>query len=66
VLSTPEQGARASVAAVLASARDVRNGECLDARGRPIRTSPRSRDDAAAERLWHLSEELTGARWDDR
>jgi hypothetical protein len=35
-------------------------GVCVDRRGRRLVTSRRSRDAAAAERLWRVSEALTG------
>ena len=60
VLSTPERGARAAVYA--ASAPDLASvtGRCFDRRGREIRTSRRSRTPAMRERVWQLSERLTG------
>jgi NAD(P)-dependent dehydrogenase (short-subunit alcohol dehydrogenase family) len=55
----PEEGARTSV--YLASSPDVDgvSGQYF-VRSRPVRSSPQSHDRAAAERLWRLSEELTG------
>jgi NAD(P)-dependent dehydrogenase (short-subunit alcohol dehydrogenase family) len=60
VLLSPEAGAKASVYA--ASAPEVRGatGRCFDRRGREVRTSRRSYEAAARERLWRVSEELTG------
>ena len=60
VLLSPEAGAKASVYA--ASAPEVRGvtGRCFDRRGREVRTSRRSYDVVARERLWRVSEELTG------
>jgi len=60
VLLSPEAGAQASVYA--ASTPEVRGvtGRCFDRRGREVRTSRRSYDAAARERLWRVSEELTG------
>jgi len=59
---TPEQGARTSIH--LAGSPEVEgvNGryfhEC-----REVRSSEASRDEAAAARLWQISEDLTGLRW---
>ena len=60
VLLSPEAGAQASVYA--ASTPEVRGvtGRCFDRRGREVRTSRRSYEAAARERLWRVSEELTG------
>jgi NAD(P)-dependent dehydrogenase (short-subunit alcohol dehydrogenase family) len=66
VLLTPEEGARASVhAASNPELRDV-TGQCFDRRGRPVRTSRRSRDAAVGEQLWRVSEELAGSRAAER
>jgi NAD(P)-dependent dehydrogenase (short-subunit alcohol dehydrogenase family) len=56
---TPEEGARTSIH--LASSPDVEGvtGQYF-VKSRPARSSGRSHDRAAAERLWRLSEELTG------
>ena len=64
VLLTPEQGAAASIYA--ASARELAGvtGQCFDRRGRRVRTSRRSYDVAARERLWRESEALTGVATD--
>jgi NAD(P)-dependent dehydrogenase (short-subunit alcohol dehydrogenase family) len=61
VLITPDEGACAAVYA--ASAPELRHvtGQCFDRKGRPVRTSRRSRDRATRERLWRMSAELTGA-----
>jgi retinol dehydrogenase-12 len=55
----PEEGARTSV--YLASSPDVEgvSGQYF-VKSRPARSSPQSHDRAAAERLWRVSEELTG------
>jgi NAD(P)-dependent dehydrogenase (short-subunit alcohol dehydrogenase family) len=58
VLLAPEAGARASVYAAAAPELAGITGQCFDGRGRRIRTSRRSRDAAARERLWRASEEL--------
>ena len=65
VLLTPDEGARASVHA--ASSPELREvtGACFDRYGRRVRTSRRSYDVAAAERLWRVSEELAAARVDE-
>jgi NAD(P)-dependent dehydrogenase (short-subunit alcohol dehydrogenase family) len=60
VLLTPAEGARASVLAAAAPELAGVTGVCLDRRGRRVRTSRRSRDAAARERLWRASEALTG------
>ena len=59
VLLTPEEGARAAVHAAAAPELAGVTGACLDRRGRRVRTSRRSHDAAARERLWRASEELT-------
>jgi hypothetical protein len=61
VLLTPEQGARASILAAAAPGLAGETGFCLDRRGRRVRTSRRSYDRAARERLWQASAALTGA-----
>jgi NAD(P)-dependent dehydrogenase (short-subunit alcohol dehydrogenase family) len=55
----PEEGARTSV--YLASSPEVEgvSGRYF-VKSRPARSSPQSHDRAAAERLWRLSEEMTG------
>ena len=60
VLSTPERGARAAVHAASAPELAAITGRCLDRRGRMVRTSRQSRNPAIRERLWMLSEQLTG------
>jgi NAD(P)-dependent dehydrogenase (short-subunit alcohol dehydrogenase family) len=60
VLSTPERGARAAVFAASAPELASVTGRCFDRRGRVITTSRRSRTPAMRERLWALSERLTG------
>ena len=64
VLSTPERGARAAVYAASAPELATVTGRCFDQRGRIITTSRRSRTPAMRERLWALSERLTGVRFD--
>lgn len=56
---TPEQGAQTSV--YLASSPDVAGvtGKYWD-KSKPVRSSPASYDNAAAERLWQVSEQMTG------
>jgi NAD(P)-dependent dehydrogenase (short-subunit alcohol dehydrogenase family) len=56
---SPEQGARTIV--YLASSPDVTgvSGRYL-AQEKPVDSSPASHDEAAARRLWQISEELTG------
>ena len=62
LLSSPDQGARTSL--YLASSQEVagRSGEYY-IRSRPVRPSDQALDDAAAERLWRASAELTGTDW---
>ncbi|HET7459196.1 MAG TPA: SDR family NAD(P)-dependent oxidoreductase, partial [Gemmatimonadaceae bacterium] len=59
VLLTPEEGAAAAVRAASAPELAGVTGQCFDRHGRPVRTSGRSYDVAARERLWRVSEELT-------
>lgn len=56
---TPEQGAQTSV--YLASSPEVAGvtGKYFD-KSKPVRSSSASYDNAAAERLWRVSEEMTG------
>jgi NAD(P)-dependent dehydrogenase (short-subunit alcohol dehydrogenase family) len=63
VLSTPERGARAAVHAASAPELATITGRCLDRRGRFVTTSRRSRTPAMRERLWELSERMTGVRF---
>ena len=60
VLSTPEKGARAAVYAASALEIATVTGRCFDRYGRAINTSRQSRNPATRERLWALSEQLTG------
>jgi NAD(P)-dependent dehydrogenase (short-subunit alcohol dehydrogenase family) len=60
VLLTPQEGARASVYAATAPELAGVTGQCFDRHGQRVRTSRRSYDVAARERLWRVSEELTG------
>jgi NAD(P)-dependent dehydrogenase (short-subunit alcohol dehydrogenase family) len=66
VLSTPERGARAAVHAASAPELASVTGRCLDRRGRFVTTSRRSRTPAMRERLWELSERMTGVRFGAR
>jgi len=61
-LADPETGARAVLLAAASPTLEGITGECIDRRGRIVRTSRRSRDAGAAERLWRVSEELTRTR----
>ena len=56
---SPEQGARTSI--YLASSPEVEgvSGRYF-VKEKPVVSSPQSRDQAAAERLWRLSVEMTG------
>jgi NAD(P)-dependent dehydrogenase (short-subunit alcohol dehydrogenase family) len=56
---TPEQGARTSI--YLASSREVEGvtGQYF-VKEKPVRSSTRSHDRAVAQRLWQVSEEMTG------
>ena len=63
VLSTPERGARAAVHAASAPELAGVTGRCFDRRGRVVITSRRSRTPAMRERLWAMSERLTGVRF---
>jgi NAD(P)-dependent dehydrogenase (short-subunit alcohol dehydrogenase family) len=60
VFRTPEQGARGSVLAASSPELLGVTGRCFRD-GREVRTSRRSYDVAAGERLWRLSVEMTGA-----
>ncbi|HEY3343731.1 MAG TPA: SDR family oxidoreductase [Anaerolineaceae bacterium] len=61
---TPEQGAQTTI--YLASSPEVEgvSGKYFD-RCQPVRSSPASYDEAAQERLWQISEELTRERLKD-
>ncbi|PYP77096.1 MAG: hypothetical protein DMD35_16345 [Gemmatimonadetes bacterium] len=61
VLASPTAGARAAVHAASAPEIATVTGKCFDRYGREVRTSRQSRDPATRERLWTLSEQLTGA-----
>jgi hypothetical protein len=65
VLSTPERGARAAVFAASAPELASVTGRCIDRRGRIIRTSLQSRNPDTRARLWEISEQLTGVRYDE-
>ena len=58
---SPDEGAKTSI--YLASSPDV---EAISGRyfvkAKPVPSSPQSRDVAAAERLWKLSEEMTSSK----
>jgi NAD(P)-dependent dehydrogenase (short-subunit alcohol dehydrogenase family) len=58
---TPEQGARTSVYLATDSAAAAHNGEYF-IKCKPVRPRPWAEDDAAAERLWSLSETLLRER----
>ncbi|HEU4723232.1 MAG TPA: SDR family oxidoreductase [Gemmatimonadaceae bacterium] len=64
VLASPTAGARAAVHA--ASAPEVARvtGKCFDRYGHEVRTSRQSRNPKTRERLWRVSEQLTGATFD--
>jgi NAD(P)-dependent dehydrogenase (short-subunit alcohol dehydrogenase family) len=62
VLSTPDKGARAAVHAASAAELTTVTGQCFDRFGRRIRTSRQSRNERTREKLWKLSEEMTGVR----
>jgi NAD(P)-dependent dehydrogenase (short-subunit alcohol dehydrogenase family) len=66
VLSTPEKGARAAVYAASAPELATVTGKCFDRYGHTIRTSFQSRNPTTRERLWALSEQLTGVQFLDR
>ncbi|MGQ0646919.1 MAG: SDR family NAD(P)-dependent oxidoreductase [Gemmatimonadaceae bacterium] len=60
VLLAPEAGAAASLYAATAPELRGVTGQCIDRRGRRVRTSGRSHDRATRERLWRLSEGMVG------
>jgi NAD(P)-dependent dehydrogenase (short-subunit alcohol dehydrogenase family) len=62
-LLTPEAGAQASIFAACAPEAATRSGVCYDRRGRVVRTSRASYDRDARERLWTISERLTGVQF---
>jgi NAD(P)-dependent dehydrogenase (short-subunit alcohol dehydrogenase family) len=64
VLSTPERGAHAAVFAASAPELASVTGRCIDRRGRTIRTSLQSRNPETRSRLWDISEQLTGVRYE--
>jgi retinol dehydrogenase 12 len=60
-MRTPEQGAATAVYLAADPAAAAFTGEYfIDSR--PVTPSPQARDDAAARRLWELSEEMVGLR----
>jgi NAD(P)-dependent dehydrogenase (short-subunit alcohol dehydrogenase family) len=61
---TSEEGARAVVHLASAPAVEGVSGRYFDGL-REARSSPLSRDEAAAAALWRASEDLTRVRWDD-
>ena len=63
VLATPEKGARAAVYAASAPELATVTGKCFDRYGRAINTSRQSRNPVTRERLWALSEKLTGVQF---
>jgi NAD(P)-dependent dehydrogenase (short-subunit alcohol dehydrogenase family) len=64
VLSTPNAGARAAVHAASAPEIARVTGRCFDRYGHEVRTSRQSRNAHTRERLWRISEQLTGATFD--
>ncbi|OBG92441.1 retinol dehydrogenase [Mycobacterium sp. E136] len=68
IAQSPSDGARSTVQAVTT---DLPNGTYLSPRGlmhqwgrpRPTKLKAKAVDDDSARRLWELSEELTGCRW---
>jgi hypothetical protein len=60
IFLTPREAARAVVRAATAPAKGV-TGMCFARDGRLVRSSRRSYDDEARERLWKLSVEVTRA-----
>jgi NAD(P)-dependent dehydrogenase (short-subunit alcohol dehydrogenase family) len=56
---TPEQGARTSIYLASSPVVDGVSGRYF-VKEQPAASSPQSRDEAAAKRLWQLSEQLTG------
>lgn len=61
-LLSPEQAAAGVVRLAAAPELARVTGRSFDRRGRPVRTSARSRDRAAADRLWTLTEALVDSR----
>jgi retinol dehydrogenase 12 len=61
VLASPSAGARAAVHAASAPEIARITGKCFDRYGHEVRTSRQSRNPQSRERLWKLSEKLTGA-----
>ena len=66
VLSTPNAGARAAVHAASAPEIASLTGRCFDRYGKPVRTSFQSHNPRTRERLWLVSEELTGVKFETR
>jgi len=66
IFLSPEQGARASLYAASSPQVEGASGRCYDRRGRSVRTSRRSYDVAARERLWRVSADLTHLAADQR
>jgi NAD(P)-dependent dehydrogenase (short-subunit alcohol dehydrogenase family) len=64
VLATPDKGARAAVFAASAPELAKVTGQCFDRYGRIVDTSRQSHNAQTRDRLWTLSEQLTGARFD--
>ena len=64
VLSSPNAGARAAVHAASAPEIATVTGRCFDRYGKPVRTSFQSRNPRTRERLWTVSEALTGVKFD--
>ena len=63
VLASPNAGARAAVHAASAPEIASVTGRCFDRYGHTVRTSFQSRNPQTRERLWRVSEELTGVHF---
>src|SRR3954471_22988715 len=66
ILASPTAGARAAVHAASAPEIGTLTGKCFDRYGREVRTSRQSRNPKTRERLWTLSEQLTGVPFTTR
>ena len=64
ILASPTAGARAAVHAASAPEIARVTGKCFDRYGHEVRTSRVSRNPQTRERLWRVSEQLTGAPFD--
>ena len=63
VLASPSAGARAAVHAASAPEIATVTGKCFDRYGNQVTTSRQSQNPDTRQRLWTLSEELTGVRF---